>query len=163
MLRELANSGREFTAADVSPRVPDSGPGVIGSRFRAAAAAGWIVQTGTAKAKHDAGHSHLTRVWRGSRFTTERPDGPEPEPADELSRKAYRLLTSGAVTIVSAEPATGRMLAAVKGDSGTTHTVRRSPGGRWTCSCPASGIWRRDCSHLAAVRRVGPDAANPKE
>lgn len=70
-------------------------------------------------------------------------------PNSRLEVKAALLADTGRVRLLYTDD-TGRLVAEVRGDSGTTHTARVTAGGHTSCTCLAG--WRHQpCSHVLAA------------
>lgn len=158
-ITHLARTCDRFSANDLRELLPAVAGSVVGARFMAMARRGVITRIGSELSTHAAGHARRVSVWRATVSTTAR----EPEPGqtaepphsrsarEGVAAKAARLLADGRVRLRRVDVA-GLVVADVQGDSGDTHTVRRT-GGRWACPCEA-GRHGRTCGHIAAVRLV---------
>jgi len=82
--------------------------------------------------------------------------------AETKAQKAERYLREARLTVTRAG-AGGRaaIIAEVRGDSGAVYDLGYDANAKqWRCTCDANAKFRRECSHLIALKRV---TVKPKE
>jgi len=79
--------------------------------------------------------------------------------SETKAQKALRYVSERRLTVeVVGDPARpGLIVASCRGDSGEVYRLGHDPratGGGWRCTCEASAKFRRECSHLIALKLV---------
>lgn len=71
-------------------------------------------------------------------------------------QKAQRYLAERRLIITAILPPTGKVVATCRGDGGEVYQLGWDPRGRgrWGCTCEASAVFHRECSHLIALKMV---------
>lgn len=72
---------------------------------------------------------------------------------ESLQAKAERLLLSRRLTLTRVLP-DGVVVAQCRGDEGVYQLGWDPVKREWRCTCRRSSVFHRECSHLAALKRV---------
>lgn len=76
-------------------------------------------------------------------------------PRENRDSKARRFLVEGRLTVERVGAGNGMIVASCKGDSGEVYQLGYDARRReWRCTCEASRVFHRRCSHLTALQLV---------